>query len=80
METKSAKYLCEPKADKELTDETVLAKAPAAALWYDHATVHAKLKEDKPWHYLLIPETAIQENKTLQGLAAAFTFKSPSSP
>ena len=76
VETKSAKYLCEPKAANEMEDATVLAKARAAALWCEHATAHGQADGGKPWHYLLIPDTAILENKTLQGLAAAYTFTS----
>jgi len=75
IETRSAKYIAEPKAEDEMQDETVLAKARAAALWCKHATAHAEINGDKPWHYLLIPDTAIQESKTLQGLAAAHTFR-----
>ncbi|MBX3178726.1 MAG: hypothetical protein KF886_15310 [Candidatus Hydrogenedentes bacterium] len=71
VETGAAKYLCEPKADNEMGDETVLAKARAAAVWCMQATAHGQGNGGKPWHYLLIPDTAIQENKTLQGLSAA---------
>lgn len=74
IETKSAKYIAEPKADNEMQDETVQTKARAAALWCKHATAHAATHDGKPWHYLQIPDTAIQENKTLQGLAAAYEF------
>jgi hypothetical protein len=30
----------------------------------------------KPWSYLLIPHDVIDESRTLQGLAAAYTLKS----
>jgi type III restriction enzyme len=71
VETKTARYLCEPKAANEMKDETVLAKARAAALWCQRATEHAG---GKPWKYLLIPHDAIDESKTLAGLAAAWEF------
>lgn len=71
VETGAAKYLCEPKADDEMDDDTVLAKARAAASWCMLATAHGRTNGGKPWHYLLIPDAAIQENKTLQGLVAA---------
>lgn len=74
VEAKSGNYLCEPKAANEMTDETVLAKARAAAMWCRHATGHGQANGGKPWRYLLIPETDIQSNKTLQGLAAAREF------
>ncbi len=71
IETKDARYLCEPKAKNEMNDETVLAKARAASLWCQRATEHAK---GKPWKYLLIPHDAIDESKTLAGLAATWEF------
>jgi type III restriction enzyme len=75
-ETKTARYLCEPKSKDEMTDETVLAKARAASLWCQRATEHA---EGKPWKYLLIPHDAIDESKTLSGLAASWEFHSEQS-
>ncbi len=71
VETKTARYLCEPKRSTEMTDEVVLAKARAARLWCERATAHAG---GKPWKYLLIPHDAIDESKTLAGLAATWEF------
>lgn len=71
VETKTTRYLCEPKDKNEMTDETVLAKARAASLWCQRATQHAG---GKPWKYLLIPHDAIDESKTLAGLAATWEF------
>jgi type III restriction enzyme len=76
VETKTAKFICEPKAANEMADETVLAKAKAAAVWCEHATKHARTHDGKPWSYLLIPDDAVRENMTLQGLATAHTFRS----
>ena len=70
VETKTAKFLCEPKRASEMTDEVVLAKADAAATWCKHATTHANENGGKPWHYLLIPHDQIQDQMTLGGLAA----------
>lgn len=69
-ETATTRYLCEPKMESEMSDETVQAKARAAATWCRHATTVA----DKPWKYLLIPHTAITEASTLAGLAASHAF------
>jgi len=69
-ETAEAMFLCEPKQANQMTDDTVLAKARAAATWCKHATDHC----DKPWTYLLIPHDQIDETKTLAGLAASYTF------
>ena len=74
VEAKDAKFLCEPKRANEMTEQIVLAKADAAATWCNHATVHANENGGKPWHYLLIPHDAITDNKTLQGLAAVYTY------
>ena len=68
VETNKVRYLCEPKAENEMTDPVVLAKAEAARTWCKYATEHG----GKPWVYLLIPHTAVDESKTLAGLAAAF--------
>jgi type III restriction enzyme len=70
VETKTEKFLCEPKRANEMTDEVVLAKADAAATWCKHATTHANENGGKPWHYLLIPHDQIQDQMTLAGLAA----------
>ena len=74
VETRTAKFLCEPKRASEMTDEVVLAKADAAATWCDHATDHANENGGKPWSYLLIPHDKIQDQMTLAGLATAYTF------
>ncbi len=71
VETKTARYLCEPKGGWGVTDETVQKKAKAAVLWCAHATAHG----GKPWKYLLIPHEKIDESKTLAGLAAAWELK-----
>ncbi|MBI4579512.1 MAG: DEAD/DEAH box helicase family protein [Planctomycetes bacterium] len=73
VETEAAKYLCEPKRASEMTDGDVQAKAEAAATWCRHATEHEGKHGGKPWSYLLIPHDAIADNKTVRGLAAAFT-------
>jgi len=70
VETKTAKFLCEPKRAGEMTDPVVLAKADAAATWCKRATDHADENAGKPWRYLLIPHDQIQDQMTLGGLAA----------
>jgi type III restriction enzyme len=70
VETATAKYLCEPKAKDSLADPVVIAKAEAAAEWCRYATQVSQ----KPWRYLLIPHDAVDESKTLAGLAAAYSY------
>lgn len=72
VETKTEKFLCEPKQAKEMTDDAVLDKARAAVTWCTHATEHAKKNNGKPWRYLLIPHDGIQNQMTLSGLAARY--------
>jgi type III restriction enzyme len=71
VETKTRKWICEPKRASEMDDEIVLAKARAAALWCNHAS---SANGDKPWSYMLVPHDSILGNMTLAGLAAAYTF------
>lgn len=70
VETAGEKFLCEPKRASEMTDEIVLAKAEAAAVWCRHATAHAIENGGKPWRCLLIPHDEIEDQMTLAGLAA----------
>jgi type III restriction enzyme len=79
VETKTLKFLCEPKAANEMNDPEVLAKAKAAAEWCAHATAHEQKHDGKPWMYLLIPHDAIADNMTLQGLTATYTYRGGSS-
>ena len=76
VESKSEKFLCEPKRTNEMTDDIVRAKADAAAVWCEHATVHAKACGGKPWTYLLIPHDQISAQMSLSGLAARCTYAS----
>lgn len=79
VETKTAKLICEVKAADEIASSEVQGKAKAAAKWCEHATTHESQVGGKPWSYLLIPDDVISEAKTIQGLAAAYTLKSPKS-
>ena len=79
VETKTAKLICETKMRKDIDSVDVQNKAKAAVKWCEHATIHEKQIGGKPWAYLLIPHDAVDEAKTIQGLAATFTLKSPNS-
>jgi len=73
VETKTGKYLCEPKRASEMTDRTVLAKAHAAATWCRQATDATK----DPWSYLLIPHdqiTAAMTRLKTRGTAPCAAF------
>ena len=68
VETTDAKYICEVKADNELTDPDVTAKMDAALLWCKRASE----SDGKPWIYLLIPHSKVSENLEFSGAKAKF--------
>jgi len=76
VETTEGKFLCEPKRASEISDDVVQSKADAAAVWCEHATIHAQTYGAKPWAYLLIPHDQIAEPMSLSGLAARCTHAS----
>ena len=66
----------QPNRASEVSDDIVQSKADADAVWCEHATVHAKTYDGKPWTYLLIPNYQIAEQMSLSGLAAECTYTS----
>ena len=78
VETRTTKFICEPKAANEMDSVDVKTKAAAATQWCQYATEHEGKNGGKPWTYLLIPHDAISENKTLKGLAATYTYRDAS--
>jgi type III restriction enzyme len=79
VETLTEKLICEPKRANEMEDPVVLAKARAAATWCKHASAYEVAHQGKPWRYVLIPDTAIAENMTLDGLVRQYSFAAPKS-
>jgi type III restriction enzyme len=67
-ETEDCIYMLEPKMQTQMQDPEVLAKKQAAETWCQHASDYSQQHDGKPWHYVLIPHTAIAENMTLKGL------------
>jgi type III restriction enzyme len=72
VETKTKMLICEVKAQNELDDADVKAKAAAASKWCKTATQYAPGSGTKPWVYLLIPDDQIRGNSTLDGLVGTF--------
>lgn len=70
VETRTMRYIIEPKAANQMSDPTVLAKKRAADTWCDHATTYARTHGGKPWKYLLVPHGEIKVPMTVAGLAA----------
>ena len=50
-----------------------LRKAEATSLWCYLATEISAKAGDKPWHYLLVPESGVQDNFTVSGLEVTHT-------
>ncbi|GEC61732.1 type III restriction endonuclease subunit R [Gluconobacter oxydans] len=72
VETDSAMLILEVKAQNELGDPLVKAKAVAATKWCRTATAHVQNGTGKPWTYALIPDDKIIGSSTLAGLVAKF--------
>jgi type III restriction enzyme len=72
VEVRDAILICEVKSQAELTDQTVQAKATAAIKWCKAATAHATQNAGKRWSYVLIPDSQILGNASLDGLTAKF--------
>jgi type III restriction enzyme len=72
VETKTRMLICEVKAQNELDDADVKAKAAAATKWCKTATQYAPGSGTKPWIYLLIPDDQIRGNSTLDGLRVRY--------
>ncbi|WP_212112677.1 DEAD/DEAH box helicase [Bartonella queenslandensis] len=73
VETKDAKYLCEPKKASEMQNSLVLQKKKAAVQWCCHATHYAATYGGKKWYYVLIPHDSIKASSSFEGLCAEFT-------
>lgn len=64
VETATAKYMVEVKAQNEITNEDVQLKAKEGIRWCKYATNVDK--ENKPWKYCLITDNNIQVGNTLK--------------
>lgn len=68
VETKTAIYLIEIKAEKDVDDADVLEKAEAGKQYCEAATKYNAINRGKPWKYVLLPHTAISPNMSLAQL------------
>lgn len=71
VETNNEKLLCEIKATNQVESQEVREKARLAGEWCARATAAAPTKA---WRACLIPETEVEENRTVSSLAAAFAI------
>ena len=67
--------MLEPKAQNEIEDPVVVAKKNAALEWCKNASNYAEGIGGKPWKYVLIPHSNIQENMTLAHLVKQYEAK-----
>lgn len=74
-EVADAVLMLEPKAQNEIEDPVVVAKKNAALEWCKNASNYAESIGGKPWKYVLIPHSNIQENMTLEHLCRQFEAK-----
>ena len=65
VETADAIYMCETKAEKDVNDADVQAKAEAAREFCRRATEFTAQNSGKPWHYLIIPHTLVDRSYSL---------------
>ena len=68
VETTQELLIVEVKADNDLKDPDVLAKATAAQVWVENANSLLADLGKKQWRYLLLPASRISENATFRGL------------
>ena len=62
VETADAIYMCETKAEKDVNDANVQAKADAAREFCRRATEFTAQNGGKPWHYVIIPHTLVDRS------------------
>ncbi|MDE5773949.1 MAG: hypothetical protein K2H86_05780, partial [Muribaculaceae bacterium] len=62
VETADAIYMCETKAEKDVNDADVQAKAEAACEFCRRATEFTAKNGGKSWHYIIIPHTLVDRS------------------
>jgi type III restriction enzyme len=72
VETELEKLIVEIKSDNGMSDPTVGEKARAAREWVRHANYLAAQGSGKPWVYVLVPERAVKDSSTLEGILSEF--------
>ena len=66
VETKDVIYMVETKRDTEITAEEVKLKKKAALSYCERASEYTARVGGKAWRYLLIPNTEVKSNMTLE--------------
>lgn len=68
VEASDELLIIEVKADNDLDDSDVLAKASAARVWVENANSLLSKLGKKQWRYVLLPASRITESATFKGL------------
>jgi type III restriction enzyme len=55
-----------------MNQQDIQDKTRAAVRWCGYASEHARSVGGKPWHYLLVPDTAIVSAASVGGLMALY--------
>ncbi len=74
VETEDSILMVETKAQNEMKDEKVLAKADAAVRWCENASKYLLSHGGKEWKYLLIPHDEVKEQNNLESYVRKFNM------
>ncbi len=74
VETEDSILMVETKAQNEMKDEKVLAKADAAVRWCENASKYLLSHGGKEWKYLLIPHDGVKEQNNLESYVRKFNM------
>lgn len=75
VETADAIYMCETKAEKDIEDADVLAKAEVAREFCHRATEFTAKNRGKPWQYIIIPHTLVDRSYTFNYILSQTKLK-----
>ena len=75
VETANAIYMCETKAEKDVNDPDVLAKAEAAREFCRRASEFTEQNGGKPWRYVIIPHTLVDRSYTFSYILSQANLK-----
>lgn len=64
VETSDTIYMCETKAEKDVSDEDVKSKADAARTYCAIVSAYNERHNGKKWKYVIIPHTAVKRSFT----------------
>ncbi len=70
VETADCIYMVETKAQKDISDEDVLAKKAAAEAYCKNATEFTLANGGKPWTYMLLPHSEVKRTASFSYLCA----------